>query len=85
MDYLRIDKVKYEGDLKVTLVFNDGVAVLIDFGSWIKRNPHPQYNRYLNEKAFKKYYIDDMGNIAWGKNRDLYFPIDELHEGHIAT
>lgn len=85
MKYLRIENAKYEGDFKVTLTFNDGVVVLIDFGSWIRNNPHPQYNRYLNEKTFKKFYIDDMGNIAWGKNRDLYFPIDELHEGHIAA
>lgn len=81
MKYLKIDKALYEGDLKVRLIFNDGVSVLMDFGSWIHQNPHPQYNRYLDEKLFKKFYIDDMGNIAWGKNRDLYFPIDKLHEG----
>lgn len=85
MKYLKIDKAEYIGDLKVSLFFNDGVEVQIDFGSWIRENPHPQYNRYLNEKNFKKFYIDEMGNIAWGKNRDLYFPIDELHEGHIAA
>lgn len=85
MKYLRIDKAHYEGNLKVTLIFNDGVVVSIDFGAWIRMNPHPQYNRYLIEKNFKKFYIDDMGNIAWGKNRDLYFPIDELHEGRIAA
>lgn len=39
----------------------------------------------INEKSFKKFYIDDMGNIAWGKNRDLYFPIDELHDGTIRA
>lgn len=81
MKYIRIEKALYEGDLKIRLIFNDGVSVLMDFGSWIQAHPHPQYNRYLNEKLFKKFYIDNMGNIAWGKNRDLYFPIDKLHEG----
>ena len=85
MKYLRIEKADYMGKLTVMLTFNDGAAVTINFGSWIKENPHPQYNRYLDEKKFKKFYIDDMGNIAWGKNRDLYFPIDELHNGSFAT
>lgn len=85
MNFLKIEKASYEGDFKVKLIFNDGVVVSIDFGSWIRNNPHPQYNRYLNERNFKKFYIDNMGNIAWGKNRDLYFPIEQLHQGHIVA
>lgn len=85
MKYLRIVEAQYVGDFKVSLTFNDKVSVVIDFGTWIKNNPHPQYNRYLDERKFKKFYLDEMGNIAWGKNRDLYFPIDELHEGRIAA
>lgn len=84
MKYIKIKEASYVGDLKVMLAFNDGVVTVVNFGEWIKQNPHPQYNRYLDEKKFKKFYLDDMGNIAWGKNRDLYFPIDQLHEGHIA-
>lgn len=85
MRYLRIDKAKYEGNFRILLKFNDGTERSLDFGAWIRNNPHPQYNRYLNEKEFKKYYIDDMGNIAWGKNRDLYFPIENLHNGDIVA
>ena len=85
MKYLKIEEAVYVGDLKVNLRFNDGVVVLLDFGSWIRQNPHPQYNRYLDERKFKRFYLDDMGNIAWGRNRDLYFPIDQLHDGHIAS
>ena len=85
MKYLRIEKADYMGKLTVKLTFNDGTVVTIDFGLWIATHPHPQYNRYLDEKNFRKFYLDDMGNIAWGKNRDLYFPIDELHNGRIAA
>lgn len=79
-----IKEAVYAGDLKVMLTFNDGVVTIVDFGTWIKQNPHPQYNRYLDEKEFKKFYLDEMGNIAWGKNRDLYFPIDQLYNGRIV-
>ena len=85
MRYLRIEKDDYMGDFTVQLTFNDGIVVPIDFGSWIVQHPHPQHNRYLDEKKFKKFYIDDMGNIAWGKSRDLYFPIDILHSGILSS
>lgn len=83
MTYLKIVKAVYEGDLKVRLIFNDGMCVSVDFGTWLNNHPHPQYDRFRDEKAFKKFYIDDMGNIAWGKNRDLYFPIESLHSGSL--
>ena len=84
MKYLKIEKAAYIGNLTVILTFNDGTEKTINFGSWITAHPHPQHNRYLDEKKFRKFYIDDMGNIAWGKNRDLYFPINDLHEGIIT-
>lgn len=58
MKCLRIKEAVYAGDLKVMLTFNDGVVTLVDFGMWIKQNPHTQYNRYLDEKKFKKFYLD---------------------------
>lgn len=84
MKFIKIKKATYEGNLKVSLLFNDCTVKTIDFGAWIRNNPHPQYNRYLDEKSFMKFYIDEMGNIAWGKNRDLYFPIEALHNGIIS-
>ena len=84
MKYLRIEKAIYMGNHNVMLTFNDNTVVTIDFGSWLAAHPHPQHNRYLDEKNFKKFYIDDMGNIAWGKSRNLYFPIAELHQGKLT-
>ena len=47
---------------------------------FIRKHPHPQYNSYLNENKFKKFKIE-FGNIVWGKNWDLIFPIDKLYAG----
>ena len=49
---------------------------------FIVRHTHPQYNKYLEWKHFKKATIEN-GNIVWGKNWDLIFPIEQLHEGKI--
>ena len=67
MKYLKIEKARYVGSLKVELTFNDGVVVVIDFGSWIQMNPHPQYNRYLDEKKFKPRTI--QYEISAAKNK----------------
>ena len=60
----------------------DGVQQTIDVGDFIRKHPHPQYDRYLDPKKFAKFTIENR-NIVWGKNRDLIFPLDELYEGRI--
>jgi len=80
--YIEIIDAKDLGNLCVLLIFNDGVQQIIDIGEFIRNHPHPQYDRYLNPKMFAKFRIENR-NIVWGKNWDLIFPLDELHEGRI--
>ena len=77
---LNIVSAKYVAPLSVELQFSDGTVKIVDIGSFIKAHPHPQYNSYLDEKKFKRFKIE-MGNIVWGKNWDLVFPISALYKG----
>lgn len=54
----------------------------MNVGEYIKKNPHIQYNSYLDEKKFKKFKVE-MGNVVWGKNWDLVFPVQDLYSGAI--
>lgn len=83
MKPLSIVKAEYVGDLSVKIVFNDNTTKIVDVGTFIKNHPHPQYNKYLNENHFKKFKID-LGNIVWGENWDLIFPLEQLYKGKIA-
>lgn len=83
MKPINIIKVEYVGNLSVKVVFNDNTINTIDVGDFIKKHPHPQYNKYLDEKNFKKFKID-LGNIVWGSNWDLIFPLEQLYKGKIA-
>jgi len=83
MKSVSIVKAEYVGDLSVKIVFDDNTTTIVDVGTFIKNHPHPQYNKYLNERNFKKFKID-LGNIVWGKNWDLIFPIEQLYKGKIA-
>lgn len=70
------------GELKIHLVFNDGMSSIVDIGDFIRRHPHPQYNKYLDPKKFRKFTIED-GNVVWGRNWDLIFPIEQLYSGKV--
>ena len=81
---LSIVSAKYVKPLSVEVHFSDGTEKTVNVGNFIKTHPHPQYNRYLNEKKFQSFKIE-MGNIVWGKNWDLIFPVEDLHNGKLSN
>ena len=44
-------------------VQNDGYQSVVDIGDFIRKHPHPQYNKYLDPDLFRTFLIDD-GNVA---------------------
>jgi hypothetical protein len=68
------------GNSSVRLSFSDNTIQVVDIGSFIRRHPHPQHNKYLEPRHFSKFCIENS-NIVWGKNWDLIFPIEQLHAG----
>ena len=81
--FLRVDRAEYDSDYKVRVAFNDGTQRIVDFGLFLMQHPHPQYNKYRDVELFKSFSID-MGNLVWGENWDLIFPIEQLHKGKIC-
>ena len=72
---LQVVHIECFENLTVRLCFSDNTEILIDIGSFIAKHPHPQYNIYLEWKNFKNATIEN-GNVVWGKNWDLIFPIE---------
>lgn len=83
MARLQIIEAKPVGCLCVELLFNDNKRQVVNVGEFIRLHPHPQYNKYLDQSEFEKFSLDD-GNIVWGEDWDLIFPIEQLHSGAIA-
>ena len=83
MSRLYITEAKDAGKLSVDLLFSDQTTRRVDIGDFIRRHPHPQYNKYLDPRYFRRFAIED-GNIVWGKNWDLIFSIEQLYAGKIA-
>jgi len=82
MDRLYITEAAVVDELKVDLTFSDNTRQVVNVGEFIRRHPHPQYNKYLDVRKFRRFSIEN-GNIVWGKNWDLMFPIEQLHSGSI--
>jgi hypothetical protein len=75
-----INKAVYVSDLIVELSFNDGNIKKVNFEPFFSKHSHPQYDKYQKKSNFKKFFIE-KGNIVWGKNWDLIFPIEMLYKG----
>ncbi len=82
MERLFITKAENMGNLTVSLTFSDNTVRTVDIGDFIRHHPHPQYNKYLDPRKFSRFTIDN-GNIVWGKNWDMIFPIEHLHAGRL--
>ena len=82
MERLYITKAEDMGNLTVSLTFSDNTVQTVDIGDFIRRHPHPQYNKYLEPRKFRRFTIDN-GNIVWGKNWDLIFPVEHLYAGRL--
>ena len=80
---MNIKEAKDAGNLTVDLQFSDKTTRRVDIGDFIRRHPHPQYNKYLDERLFNTFQIED-GNIVWGEDWDLIFPIEQLHKGVVC-
>lgn len=78
----KIVGAKYLTEYKILISFSDLTQQIVDFGPFLTANPHPQYDKYKIPSHFKKFKIE-RGNIVWGKDWDLIFPIDQLHSGKI--
>ena len=82
MKIVSITKAEYVDGLKLKLVFNDHTSRVVDFETFFERHPHPQYDKYRNAALFRRFKIV-MGNVIWGKDWDLVFPVYDLYKGKI--
>lgn len=83
MNGIRVSSAEYIGDNTLRILFTDGFQRDVNFGDFIRKHPHPQYNKYLIEDNFRQYSIE-MGNVVWGSDWDLMFPIECLYSGNLA-
>lgn len=83
MRTLAVTGAEHVGEYRLQISFSDGTSQLVDFGLFLTNHPHPQHNKYRRLANFKRFRIE-RGNLVWGRDWDLIFPIAQLHQGYVA-
>ena len=79
---LKVKKAIYIDGYRLSIMFNDGKNSIVDFKPFLQTQEKGYMKKYINENNFKSFHIQD-GNLVWGDNWDLIFPIRQLYKGEI--
>jgi hypothetical protein len=77
---LAVTSARYVDDLRLELRFSDGAVRTLDFRPSIERQHVPEYRAYLDPLKFKEFKTE-AGNVVWGEDWDLVYPVWKLYEG----
>ncbi len=81
-----VTNASYVDGYKVKIYFTDNTSQVVDFWPFLKKNDHPLFEKYHNIEAFKQFKVDPVaGNIVWGDDWDLIFPVYQLYKGLIQV
>ena len=83
MRTLSVVKADYIDGHRLNITFSDDTSQTIDFGPFLVNHPHPQHDKYRIVSNFKRFKIE-RGNLVWGRDWDLIFPVEQLYEGNVA-
>ena len=83
MRTLTVTEAKYIDQYQLRLTFSDGIVQVVDFGPFLLNHPHPQHDKYRKLANFKRFKIE-RGNVVWGRDWDLIFPVSQLHQGYVG-
>ena len=84
MKAISVSSAAYINNYKLEVVFNDNKKRVVDFGNFLNTHSHPQFNKYKKQENFKKFKIEN-GNMVWGKDWDMIFPVYDLYQGKIEA
>ena len=82
MKTISVKEANYIDNFLLEIVFNDNKKNVIDFGVYLETHSHPQFNKYKKINNFKKFKIEN-GNVVWGKDWDMIFPVFDLYNGFL--
>jgi hypothetical protein len=74
---LVVQSAKYVQDFLIAIVFTNGKTKLVDFLPIFHKYVKGDNLKYFAPQNFKKFIVKN-GNIYWGRNEDVIFPISLL-------
>ena len=81
---ITIENAYYLGAFTILLFFSNGKQKKLDFLPIFSKYLKGDFTKYALSSAFKKFRVAN-GNIYWGKNEEVIFPVDFLYSNKNAT
>jgi hypothetical protein len=81
---LIITNAWYLGGYKILISFSDGRQRIVNFEPIFSKYLKGFYEKFLLTSNFKKFVVAN-GNISWGKNEDVIFPVSFLYSCRYGT
>ncbi len=72
-----VRNAKHIGGYKLDILFSDGSTNTVDFENYLFHRERA-YIEYRDPKNFLKFKVAN-GNLVWGKDWDIIFPIEKLY------
>ena len=79
---LEVKNATYLDGYRLSIAFSDGKNKVVDFSQFITHTNKQALAKYKDVSNFKKFKVEH-GNVVWGRNWDLIFPVHELYRGKI--
>jgi hypothetical protein len=80
---INVNSATYDGDYALLILFSDGMQKRVDFSPFIESIQASYLKKYKNPDKFKDFKIES-GNVVWGKDWDLIFPVKQLYSGKVS-
>lgn len=81
---LLVNKAEHVEGYILLITFSNGVARKVDFSPFLNNTKARYLSKYKKIDNFKSFKIEE-GNVVWGKNWDLIFPIKQLFRNSISV
>ena len=78
-EHISVVKANYLVNFNILLFFSDGKQKIVNFHPLLAKYAKGYYAKYSLVENFRKLKIKN-GNIHWGKDEDIIFPVSFLYK-----
>lgn len=84
LESIQVAHANYLDGYRLAITFSNGKERIVDFSDFLFKSATGYLAKYKKKSNFKRFKID-RGNVVWGRDWDLIFPVHQLYEGKIET
>lgn len=80
---IRVESAVYLKEYSLLIAFSDRTERVIDFGPALQKYAGGYYAKYLKPACFQNFHVEN-GNVVWGTDWDIIFPVQNLYKGKVT-